>query len=180
MTKKIIIGLTGLATSGKGIVSARLLARHGFVVTRFADPIKRMLSAGLGLTNEQLDGFSKQEPLRQFGGCTSRHLMQTLGTDWGRRSIHSDIWVNAWRMTLPDADRIVVDDLRFPNEALALRDLGGAIWRVNRPGVMAMEHVSERAMREIAFDISIENTSTIAALQIAADKAVENYLAANS
>lgn len=180
MKKKIIIGLTGPATSGKGIVSARLVSHHGFVATRFAEPIKRMLAVGLGLTPEQLDGFSKHDPIRELGGLTPRHLMQTLGTEWGRRMVHSDVWVTAWRSMVPDADRIVVDDLRFPNEAMEVRSMGGAIWRIFRPNVQPIEHASERAMREIAVDSTIKNLSTIAALHEAADKAVEAYLSAHN
>lgn len=169
----IIIALTGAATSGKGIVSKRLTEYHDFRATRFADPIKRMLSVGLGLTEDQLDGRDKQTPIAEFGGLTARHLMQTLGTEWGRRMVHSDVWVNAWRRHLSAyGDRIVVDDLRFPNEAMCIRSLGGIIWRVNRPSVPVMDHVSERYVREIAVDREILNTSTIGALAAVVDSAV--------
>lgn len=173
----IIIGLTGAATSGKGLVSARLQDRHGFTVSRFAEPIKAMLAVGLGLTHEQLDGAEKHLPIPELGGLTTRHLMQTLGTEWGRIRVHSDLWVNAWRRIVPDVDRLVVDDVRFPNEALAIRGMGGVIWRVDRPSVPVMNHVSERSMREIAVDGTIQNTTTIAALHAATDATVEAFLA---
>lgn len=170
----ILIALTGAATSGKGIVSKRLTDYHDFRATRFADPIKRMLAVGLGLTEEQLDGRDKQTPLQDFGGLTTRHLMQTLGTEWGRRMVHSDVWVQAWRKRLHEyGDRVVVDDLRFPNEAMCIRALGGVIWRINRPSVPVMDHVSERYVREIAVDREIQNTSTIAALAAAVDVAAQ-------
>lgn len=169
----IIIALTGAATSGKGIVSKRLTDYHDFFPTRFADPIKRMLAVGLGLSAEQLDGREKQTPMPDFGGLTPRHLMQTLGTEWGRRMVHSDVWVNAWRRHMSTyGDRIVVDDLRFPNEAMCIRALGGTIWRVNRPSVPVMDHVSERFIREIAVDREIQNASTISALAAAVDAIV--------
>lgn len=173
----ILIALTGAATSGKGIVSKRLSDYHDFCPTRFADPIKKMLRLGLGLTAEQLDGREKQTPIPEFGGLTARHLMQTLGTEWGRRMVHSDVWVNAWKRDLATyGDRIVVDDLRFPNEAMCIRALGGVIWRVNRPNVPVMDHVSERFIREIAVDREIQNTSTITALAGAVDEAVRDYI----
>jgi dephospho-CoA kinase len=173
----ILVALTGSATSGKGIVSKRLTDFHSFHATRFADPIKRMLSVGLGLTMEQLDGREKQAPIAEFGGLTARHLMQTLGTEWGRRMVHSDVWVNAWRRNLSEyGDRIVVDDLRFPNEALLIRALGGTIWRINRPSVPVLDHASERFVREIAVDREIQNLTTINALTATIDDAVHDMI----
>lgn len=174
----VIIGLTGSANSGKGIVSAHLVERHGFVATRFAEPIKRMLAAGLGLTREQLDGREKQDPIERFGGLAPRQLMQTLGCSWGRNMIGPEVWVRAWCDMVPDAPRIVVDDLRFPNEAAELRRRDATIWRVIRPGVPVLPHVSERVMQTIEVDRSIMNLSTISALKGAVDEAVEDYLAA--
>lgn len=168
----ILVGITGSATSGKSIVSRHLAHRHGFQVSRFAEPVKRMLAVGLGLTAEQLDGRDKHEPIPEFGGLTSRHLMQTLGTEWGRRMVHSDLWVDLWRRSVAGmTGPMVVDDLRFPNEAQAIRELGGTIWRVVRPRVPIMDHPSERCMAEIAVDRTILNTSTIAALAREVDAA---------
>lgn len=173
----ILLALTGSATSGKGLVARRLVQTHGFTATRFAEPIKRMLSVGLGLSEEQLDGDQKHAPIPEFGGLTPRHLMQTLGTEWGRRMVHSDVWISAWRKnagSLPEL--VVVDDLRFPNEAMAIREMGGVIWRVVRPGVPVLDHASERAIREISVDGTIQNTSTISALFQTVDAAVAGLL----
>lgn len=161
----ILIGLTGAATSGKGVVSKRLSQKHGFHACRFAEPLKQMLSAGLGLTHEQLDGREKSLPMDRFGGLTPRHLMQTLGTEWGRRMVGSDLWIDLWRAKLSgQTGLVVVDDLRFPNEAQAIRDMGGLIWRVLRPGVEVMDHASERYHAEIHADTTLMNTASISAL----------------
>lgn len=174
---RVLIALTGAATSGKSLVSRRLSETHGFKTCRFAEPIKRMLGVGLGLTAEQLDGSEKQSPIPEFGGLTTRHLMQTLGYEWGRRMVHSDIWITAWKRDLArQGNLVVVDDLRFPNEAMAIRELGGIIWRVNRPGVPVLDHASERASREIAVDQVVQNISTINALMQAVDAQVSLVL----
>ena len=175
----MLIGLTGAATSGKGLVSSRLVAKHGFRVIRFAEPIKTMLIAGLRLSVDEVDGLDKGKPIERFNGLTARYMMQTLGTEWGRRLIHKDVWVWAWQRAMHDATmndgenaRIVVDDLRFPNEADAIREAGGVIWRVVRPNVTIPKHQSERMASDIRADLEIENTSSIAALCTAADKHV--------
>ncbi|CAB5220449.1 hypothetical protein UFOVP233_79 [uncultured Caudovirales phage] len=173
----ILIALTGAATSGKGIVSKRLAQRHDFHACRFAEPIKQMLGQGLGLTHEQIDGREKALPMERFGGLTPRHLMQTLGTEWGRRMVHSDLWINLWKEKLPGmGDLVVVDDLRFPNEAMAVRQMGGIIWRVIRPGVPVSDHPSERLQAEISVDATLLNTSSIGALCGLVDAEVQKAL----
>lgn len=163
MAQSIIIGLVGVAGSGKTIVARHLVERHGFERIRFAGPLKDMIKAGLGLSDEYLDGDKKNEPIPWAGNCTARHLMQTLGTEWGRRMVHSDIWVNRWRELARDGEgrRIIADDVRFPNEAAAVKSLNGGIWRVVRPGLVTMDHPSERAQRSIQEDFLINNATTI-------------------
>ncbi len=163
MSRRIVIGVVGLAGSGKTLVARHLIERHGFVRQRFAGPLKDMLKAGLGLTDEQLDGDQKMQPLAWAGGSTPRHIMQTLGTEWGRRLIHPDLWVNRWRevaMATPESC-IVCDDVRFPNEAEVIRDVGGFVWRIVRPGLATMDHASERMQRSITEDTLINNATSI-------------------
>lgn len=159
-----IIGILGLAGSGKTLVSKHLVEEYGYTRTRFSDPLKQMLRI-LGLTEAEVDGDAKMLPLTRFGGVTPRHMMQTLGTDWGRRRIHPDIWVDAWKMTVANlAGPIVVDDVRFPNEAAAVWELGGVVWRIFRPGIGTLENFSERAGTKIAENELLANATTIPAL----------------
>jgi hypothetical protein len=162
MTRKIV-AILGVAGSGKTLVARHLVEAYGFQRTRFAGPLKNMLKVGLGLTDEQVDGNAKMEPLEALGGATPRHLMQSLGHEWGRRMIHPDLWATAWKRSTQDLEGLIVaDDLRYPNEAQAVRDLGGVIWRVYRPGLATMEHGSERAQNKITEDALINNATSIA------------------
>jgi hypothetical protein len=174
--QRIIIGIVGLAGSGKTLVARHLVEKHGFARSRFAAPLKEMIKVGLGLSDAHLDGELKNEPIPSCGGCTARHLMQTLGTEWGRRMVHSDIWVNRWReVVLADATRlVVVDDVRFPNEASAVKSVGGSIWRIVRPGLSSMDHPSERAQRNIQEDFLINNATTISEMIRSVDALVDN------
>lgn len=157
-----IIGILGVAGSGKTLVSRHLVQEYGFTRTRFADPIKTMLKAGLGLTDEELDGEKKMQPIARLCNRTPRHFMQTLGTEWGRRLINQEIWINAWRNRILDIEgSVVIDDVRFPNEALAVRAAGGELWRVYRPGLNTQDHISERANRDITEDVFITNATSI-------------------
>lgn len=142
----MIIGITGLAGSGKSEVAHVLKETARFRRVAFADPLKGML-ASIGFTHEQLYGGEKEVPLAEFGGKTPRHMMQTLGTEWGRHLIVDEIWVTVWKRQvmglLERAHHVVVDDVRFPNEVEAITSLGGEVWRVERHGVRAMNHPSE-------------------------------------
>jgi hypothetical protein len=161
----VLIGIVGIAGSGKTLVAKHLVEHRGYTRMRFADPLKRMLRDGLGLTDEEVDGDMKSTPNPVFAGRTPRYLMQTLGTEWGRKKVSHDIWVNIWKRDAALAgDRVVVDDVRFSNEADAIRALGGTIWRVYRPGIVAASHASEQAQAEITEDVLITNATTISAL----------------
>ena len=157
-TNRQIIGIHGPAGSGKSELSAHLVNTHGFSPTKFAAPLKNMIavllcSAGICTEDNFLDyleGSLKEEPIELFGGATCRHLMQTLGTEWGRNAVHPDFWVRTWFGGVSNfQDSVVVDDVRFENEAETIRAMGGTIihlYRDNRkrnPG----DHVSERVLR---------------------------------
>jgi|688.fasta_scaffold50222_7 hypothetical protein len=158
----MIIGIVGVAGSGKTIVARHLVEVAGYRRLAFAAPLKRMLKAGLGLTDEQLDGDHKQRVDPVLGSRTPRYLMQTLGTEWGRRMVGPDVWSRVWtRDAAAMGGNIVADDVRFSNEADAIRALGGVVWRVHRPGLMIDQHASERAGRRIEEDELIMNATSI-------------------
>lgn len=150
----MLIGFTGPAGAGKSTAAAALVEWLGFVRHRFADPLKRALAA-LGASEAMLEGHLKAEPVDLFCGRTPRHAMQTLGTEWGRELIGADFWVNAWRRGLPADGHVVVDDVRFPNEVAAIRQARGIIVAIDRPGLAAGGHVSERGGLEA--DMRITN-----------------------
>ncbi len=109
-----------------------------------------------------LEEYNKEGKYQKFiVKLTPRKLLQLLGTDCGRDIIHPNIWVNALfadytpimpqirrgRMTSlaasnavkeatfnPKYPNWIITDVRFPNEAQAIKDRGGIVIRVNRGG----------------------------------------------
>lgn len=57
--KDMIIGLCGIAGSGKDTVADFLVKNHGFVKVALADPLKRICKEVFGFTDEQLWGPSE-------------------------------------------------------------------------------------------------------------------------
>ncbi len=162
-TRPRAIGVSGPATAGKSTLAAELLRAEDFVPIKFADPLKAMLAAFYRsqfvddrVIHEKLEGRLKFVACPYLMGQTPRHAMQTLGTLWGREAMHPDLWVEAWkrRAAMP-VNSVVADDVRFENEAAAVRVMGGVVIEVTRPGVdYSRDHASERG---VAADHTIEN-----------------------
>lgn len=148
-----IIGLCGLAGSGKTTIANHLVEHHGFVRLPFAGPLKAM-AAAFGLGPRELAGDLKEVPSDLLCGRTPRQFMQLLGTEFGRELIGENVWVRAWERALGDLAtdgfrplRVVADDMRFPNEAAAIRARGGVVVQLIREGAGSASgggHASER------------------------------------
>lgn len=143
-----IIAFTGYAGAGKS-TAANILIENGWARGKFAAPLKNMLrsllrdqGASADLIERMIEGRLKEQPTHYLNGRTPRHAMQTLGTEWGRTCIDEDLWVDAAMRSV--SGPTVFDDCRFPNEAAAIREAGGTIIEIQRPGVLAINgHVSE-------------------------------------
>lgn len=171
----IIIGLTGRAGCGKDTVADFLCEAHGFVKIALADPIREGAKAMFGLTDEQLHRRDLKEQPIDWIGHSPRHILQTLGTEYGRQYVSDDIWLRVAGQRIERIRRsapcmhvsgIVISDIRFENEADWLRNLGGHLWFVRRPGhnpLMGKEacHASERAIQRKTDEAIISNYTTI-------------------
>ncbi len=59
----------------------------------------------------------------------------------------------------------VITDVRFPNEAQAIKEKGGYVIRIDRPGVKPInDHPSETSLDTWKFDYKIDNVSDIVSL----------------
>jgi predicted kinase len=154
-----VLGIVGLKGSGKGVVAARLVTKHNFKVVKFADPLKDMLRV-LGLNDYDLEGEGKEKANGLVCGRTPRHAMQTLGTEWGRNHIGDEIWIEAWlRRAVAVQENVVADDVRFGNEAAAIKAANGLLVKVvpqdnNFP---TQNHPSETEVNSIFTDFVIMN-----------------------
>lgn len=90
-----------------------------------------------------------------------RRLLQRLGTEGGRNILGENIWVDT-AFARAQGDKIVVTDVRFPNEAEGIRTRGGRVVRVERPGTGPRnQHPSETSLVDYEFDATILNDGTI-------------------
>ncbi len=187
----LIVGVGHKARAGKDTVANHLVNHHGFERTAFASRLKEVARVVFGFNDEQLYGNLKEVPdekwndtLRFLGSdgtgstfhepLTPRIAMQKIGTESFRDIFHRDIWIAALFLGLEPGKRYVITDVRFHNEAQAILDAGGYLWKVSRfdRGDVAT-HVSETALDDFEdWHVRIDNNFTIQNLQDRVDETI--------
>jgi len=80
---------------------------------------------------------------------TPREIMQAVGGG-ARTHLGPTVWIDLWRKQVQLAGpRIVVDDVRYPNEKEAIERAGGEVWRLQRTD---LPDPGDRDPSEIACD----------------------------
>lgn len=141
----MIIGIAGFQGSGKDTIADYLQNIYGFKRDSFASTLKDAVSAVFGWDRELLEGRTKESRAWReqvdtwwadrlnMPNLTPRYVLQIWGTEVARKSFHDDTWIasleNKLRKTNND---IVISDVRFPNEILAIKRAGGVVIRVTR------------------------------------------------
>ncbi len=118
-------------------------------------------------------------PEKELVSWTYRELLQKLGTEVMRNKIHQNVWVNAlfadYKKDLsittnhPRSEYLstaypnwIITDMRFENEAEAIKKRNGLLIRIERMGLSESNHPSETALdKYLEFDYTIYNNETI-------------------
>lgn len=170
----MIIGISGYAESGKDTIGSILEEHGGFVRVGYADKLRAAAAA----INPIVQASHGGGPVLRYNNLVAkygydeakkvcpevREFLQRLGTECGRNVFGDDFWVEAlWReLDNKQTDNYVITDVRFRNEALAIKSRKGEVWRVDRPGVGPKNnHPSETALDGWHFDARISNGGTI-------------------
>jgi len=154
-----LIAFTGHKGSGKTTAAKSLT--HMQSLLSFGAPIKRMLEA-INVPREALHGTAEQKEAEiEWLGVSGRRMMQTLGTEWGR-ALNPNIWVDVVRYEIRKAEQhgasiVVIDDVRFPNEAALVHELGGILIRVTRSGCHGDGHASETEIDDLDVHTTVVN-----------------------
>jgi len=163
------LGLAGYARSGKDTV-AQELTKQGYITMSFAGPIKKAmlkLDPQIGENKsykEVVDDIGLEKAKTEYEEV--RRLLQVFGTEVGRNMFGENFWVDQAINSIPDGFKVVFTDVRYPNEANAIKDFGGEVWWVSREGVGPLnEHISENSLEEYLFDYTIENNGSLGDLE---------------
>ncbi len=171
-----IVGLAGFARTGKDTIADELIDVHGFTKISFASPMRWALEALNPIIRYDLGSYVRlQDVIKIYGwdgykespyGAEIRALMQRFGTEVGREIFGQDFWIEQAFRIANQYDKVVFSDVRFINEAEAIKSVGGEVWRVERPGVgPANGHKSETELTKYEnYDYIIYNDSDIKTL----------------
>lgn len=181
-----IVGLHGVARSGKDTVANVLVAKEGYKRLAFADALRDVLYALNPLVLPQarlktiVDSVGWDEAKTMYPEV--RELLQRMGTEAGRDILGKNIWVDVVMRQIreqPD-QKFVITDVRFRNEVEALFAYGpdAFLVRIVRPGVNPVNsHVSDAGLPEDLFDAMILNDRGIEELQRGAQALVASAAA---
>lgn len=98
---------------------------------------------------------------------TPRLLLQWWGTEY-RRAQDPDYWTKVWGRKVegldPERLNLLVDDVRFSNELKVIREHGGLLVKIERPGFNgANNHSSENSLDHVrGWDAVIVNDGSLA------------------
>lgn len=184
-----VIGITGRARSGKDTCALALMESGGYSSISLAFPVKLLASAlypGIPFFEDSDKNVMRQFPdpdweaprvlalgphdvstlaavvRKHLSGRTHsvRKVLQVLGTEWGRGT-DPDRWVKVLlEKVRSQGGEWVIPDVRFPNEAEAIRALGGKILKIDadeRLGDQTDFHPSETEMEKIVPDLVLYN-----------------------
>lgn len=162
-----IVGFSGYARSGKD-TAVQVLRTEGWERIAFADKLREFLlrlDPAVGTNGRK--NIRVSDVIAQYGwdgyketihSAEIRGLLQRLGTECGRQLIDDNVWVNATFSNLNPDGRYAISDCRFLNEAEAVRERGGKVIRIERPGVgPANTHASETSLDGYDFDAVVQN-----------------------
>lgn len=168
------LAFMGRARSGKDTAAAFLVQKHAYTRLAFADPLKAMalsvdpfIPTGYGVTvrlqslvadvgwEYAKDRFPEVRRVLQHLGQAVRDADPDFWVDRLMRKVHA---AAGWHLP------IVVTDVRYPNEADALRAEGFMLVRIVRPGAGTRAHYSEEALSDYPADALISNNAGLDSL----------------
>jgi len=110
---------------------------------------------------------------------TVRRILQWWGTEY-RRDQDPDYWTKAWGRKIEQFDleniHVLIDDVRFMNELDAIKQHGGLIVKIERPGFDgANNHASETALDEYNdWDKVLLNDGTLDEFKVKVEQLTRN------
>jgi hypothetical protein len=165
-----VVGLCGHAGAGKD-EAARGLVEIGWERVSIADAVRDAVVeldplihsdnclVVTPLSNVMAEFDNDWNVVKKFPDV--RRLLQRMGVEAGRNIHGENCWVSiAKRKIAATTSNVVITDVRFPTEVALIRELGGEIIRIEKPGICPVnDHPAEH--QPIEADHTITNDGTI-------------------
>jgi len=186
--KRLIVGFGHKRYSGKD-TCAKIAQAYLYKLERsstrtwFAEALKAAAMEAFDFTEEQVYGGHKGV-IDSRWGFTPGWALQRMGTEGFRDVFGFDFWIHRLKMYVDKVDEhVLIADVRFPNEAAAIKSWGGFVVNVVRPVFDGPDdgrdsnHPSETALDLYAdWDGVIINDGTIEQLRDQVTKLVDRFL----
>lgn len=152
MVEGSIIGIHGPKGSGKSTAAQHLVDEFGWRRMAFADPVKELAYNIAPKPVRQLVDLAGWDRLKRHGPF--RRYLQRVGTEGVRDVLGDHVWVGNFMdradHALLNGTNVVVDDVRFANEAAAIRNgLGGTMVGIVSSHGGSDTHPSEQVLDSI-------------------------------
>lgn len=162
-----VIGLVGKLQSGKTTTANIIKNMYPNVIKlSFGDLLKEMLVKAELCKPEELWGDKTPH---------SRMMLQKIGTEIIRKQVSETFWIDKMAEKIRNVRNenpnliIVIDDVRFKNEADLIKYFDGCLIRIKRPGLDTTKdenkHLSETEQDEIIVDHEILNDCVLELLE---------------
>lgn len=166
----MLIGFGGYAQTGKDTCAEYLFSKYGFWHYKFADKLKEMVEGvnpyvfhypnAYMRYSQAVHGLGYEQAKKTFPEV--RNLLKNFGMEM-RKQFGEDVWVDLLFNNIESFENnIVISDVRFKNEAEAIKKYGGTVVRVKRPGIGPhSNHASETELDKIEYDYTINNEGSV-------------------
>lgn len=153
----MIVGIGNNYQVGKDTAAQALCRDLGYRRVAFADKLKDLafdidplvtsqtmtvnVGAGRGRLRWLVQGVGWDDAKKMYPEV--REFLQRLGSA-GRKLFGQDFWIEQALAGAEPGERVVVSDVRYRNEAEAIKARGGIVIQIQRPGYHGDDHPSER------------------------------------
>ena len=180
-----IIAFVGKIKSGKS-TACDVLKEQGYEVLNFADPLKEMVSMLLDIPLEWCYDQEEKEKERPFSLYSEdlallldseglelprslqgppfftfkslREVLQWFGSELLREA-DKDFWVKKLLNKLEPNKKYAISDCRFENEVKAIKDVGGTVVFIKRPGIVSTSTHQSEQVDNLSYDFAVLNTN---------------------
>jgi len=129
----MIIGISGKIGSGKSHTARYIknnLLEYNFKKKSYGYDVKKLVSILTGINMKTILSRRAKSIYLPEWDMTLGEMFQKVGTDCMRNNLHPETWILSMFSRYTEEQNWVIDDVRFPNEANAIKERGGIIIRL--------------------------------------------------
>lgn len=171
----MLIGISGKIGSGKDALADFIIKNSKIIFEKVSFAYKLKLITSI-MSGQPLEIMFTQEGKNIFlskWGFTVGEMQQLIGTEAMRDSVHKDAWTLALFADYNSSKNWVISDMRFPNEAEAVRKRNGILIRITgdpanirKNSQRNLNHASETSLDSYnKWNYEFKNTGTLDSLE---------------